>query len=291
MFAPVLVSLRPRQWIKNSIIFAALLFGGKYAAAGPWAWTLLTFALFCLISSGCYLINDVVDAEKDRLHPIKRLRPVASGLLPKDVAVGLGFSFTFLGVVGGFGINLPTGLAGFAYAGLSLAYTGWLKKVVLLDVLTIAAGFVLRAMAGALAIQVKISPWLIVCTVQLALFMALAKRRCEILNLGAGAGNHRPVLDAYSPALLDQLIAVVTSTTVIAYSLYTISDRTHLVLRTQYLPLTIPFVVYGVFRYLYLIHRESGHGQPEVLLLTDRPLLLSVALWGLTCWIIIALAR
>jgi 4-hydroxybenzoate polyprenyltransferase len=148
-----------------------------------------------------------------------------------------------------------------------------------------------RAIAGAVAIDVQISPWLIVCTVQLSLFLALAKRRCEIIRLGTQAANHRAVLTSYTPALLDQLIAVVTSSTVIAYSLYTIAERTHEQLGTRYMPLTIPFVVYGIFRYLYLIHHESAESQPENLLLTDRPLLFCVALWALACVIIIALAH
>jgi 4-hydroxybenzoate polyprenyltransferase len=196
-----------------------------------------------------------------------------------------------IGVLGCFLLDPLTGLVGGCYLVLGLLYTSWLKKVVLLDVLAIAAAFVLRAIAGATAINVQISPWLIICTVQLSLFLALAKRRCEIVSLGDEAANHRTVLEAYSAGLLDQLIAVVTSSTVIAYSLYTINERTINVLGTRYMPLTIPFVVYGIFRYLYLIHKESTHGQPDVLLLTDRPLLICVALWGLACLALIVLAH
>jgi len=287
----ILVGLRPRQWIKNLVVFAALLFSGTYAQLGPLERTAAVFGLFCMISGGCYLVNDVSDAENDRRHPQKRFRPVAAGLVPKNVALATGLALAVIGVIGSFCIDILAGAAALSYVALGILYTGWLRRVVLLDVLGIAAGFVIRAIAGAVAIPVEISPWLIVCTVQLSLFLALAKRRCEFANLGADAVNHRVVFAAYSEVLLDQLIAVVTSSTVVAYSLYTISERTIQQLHTHYMPLTIPFVVYGVFRYLYLIHRESSHGQPEVLLLTDRPLLACVALWGLACIAIIALAQ
>lgn len=287
----LLLSLRLRQWIKNFVIFAGLLFSGKYRELEPLGRVLLAFGFFCLLSGGCYLINDAMDAEKDRRHPLKRLRPVAAGAVPRWVALAVGLLLTGVGIAGCFLLGWWTAMLALGYFFLGTLYTVWLKEVVLLDVLAIAAGFVLRALAGAVAIPVPISPWLIVCTVQLALFLALAKRRCEMVSLGSNAGDHRGVLTEYSTALLDQLIAIVTSSTVIAYSLYTISDRTYHQLGTAYMPLTIPFVVYGVFRYLYLIHRESANSQAEAVLMTDRPLLLCVALWALTCMVLIGWGR
>lgn len=291
MFRAILLSLRPRQWLKNFLIFAALLFSGKYGEFDPVARTAAAFAFFCLLSSGAYLLNDASDVARDRLHPTKRLRPVAAGVVPGRLALFLGLALMAGGVAGCFLLNRMTGLAGVVYVLLASLYTSWLKNVVLLDVLVIAGGFVVRAVAGALATNVEISPWLIVCTVQLALFLALGKRRCEIVSLGTGAANHRNVLSHYSATLLDQLIAVVTSSTVIAYSLYTISDRTHQQLGTNYMPVTIPFVVYGIFRYLYLIHKGRPESQPENVLLTDWPLLLCVMFWGLACFAVIVSAR
>jgi 4-hydroxybenzoate polyprenyltransferase len=279
-----LAAMRPRQWSKNLLLFAGLVFAAKLGDATRWLEALLAFAAYCAASSAAYLVNDVRDAEHDRAHPVKRFRPVASGELPARTALvlaGLLAGAAFAGVAV-LGLGSVGFLAGFLL--LQAAYTAGLKHVVLIDVLAIAGLFVVRASAGAEAVDVRISPWLLICTGLLALFLALAKRRAELVLVGAEETPGRPVLEGYSLALVDQLVTVVAASTVIAYSLYTFTARD-----SKAMMATVPFVVYGVFRYLLLLHRHDLGEEPENVLLADVPLLLTIAAWAATCATILAL--
>ena len=281
------MSLRPEQWTKNLFVFAGVLFGGRLVDLQATLLAVGTFVAFCALSGAVYLFNDVADRAGDQHHPLKRSRPVASGELSPTMAL---IAAGFLGVAGiqGAALMRPVlGLVAGAYLALLLIYSVALKHVVIVDVLTIAAGFVLRAVAGAVAVAVPISQWLLVCTTLLALFLALSKRRHELTALAADATDHRRILEEYSPYLLDQMIAVVTASTLIAYSVYATSAETAARLGTNRLGLTIPFVLYGIFRYLYLVHQKRGGGSPAALLLTDRPLLTCVALWALSVALIL----
>jgi 4-hydroxybenzoate polyprenyltransferase len=279
-----LVALRPRQWTKNLLLFAGLLFAAKLGETSLWPEACIAFVAYCAASSAAYLANDVRDAVHDRDHPVKRLRPVASGELPARVALGL----AALLAVAALGLTLYNGLGSLAFMAaflaLQAAYSLKLKHVVLIDVLAIAALFVLRAGAGAEAVDVRISPWLLICTGLLALFLALGKRRAELVLVGAEETPGRPVLEGYSLALVDQLVSVVAASTVIAYSLYTFTARD-----SKAMMATVPFVVYGVFRYLLLLQRRDLGEEPENVLLTDPPLLLTIAAWAATSAAILAL--
>ncbi len=283
----VLVSIRPDQWTKNVLIFAGLLFGRQLFNAQAVLSASAAFVIFCALAGTVYLINDVLDRESDRLHPLKAKRPIASGALSVPSAMVAACLLAGTALVGAFKLSTTFGLVAAGYLALLSLYSGLLKQTVILDVLTIAIGFVLRAIAGAVAVNVEISHWLLVCTVLLALFIALAKRRHELTLLGDGAPSHRSILGEYSPYLLDQMIAVVTASTLVAYVFYTISPETQRKFGTQWLGLTIPFPLYGIFRYLYLVHQRAGGGSPADLLLTDRPLLACVALWALSVVIIV----
>jgi 4-hydroxybenzoate polyprenyltransferase len=283
----LLISLRPGQWTKNLVIFAGLLFGRRLFDRTAVGEAVAAFAVFCLLSGVVYLVNDLADRESDRQHPLKAKRPIASGALPAGVAIGAAAAFSASALVAAFAIGRPFAAVAVAYLVLQLAYSAALKHLVIIDVLTIAIGFVLRAVAGAEAVHVEISHWLLVCTILLALFIALAKRRHEIVLLAGGASSHRPILGEYSAYLLDQMIGVVTASTLISYIFYTISPETQAKFDTQWLGLTIPFPLYGIFRYLYLVHQREGGGSPADLLLTDRPLLACVALWALAVALII----
>ena len=234
-----------------------------------------------------YLINDVVDRESDRRHPLKAQRPIASGDLSPRMAVGVAVVLAIAALGVAFWLGRPFGLVSLAYVGLQACYSFWLKHVVIMDVLTVAIGFVLRVVAGAVVVSVPISQWLLVCSVLLALFLALSKRRHELVLLADGAVEHRRILGEYSPYLLDQMIGVVTASTLIAYIFYTISPETVSKFGTELLGVTIPFPLYGIFRYLYLVHRKEGGGSPAEMLLTDRPLLACVALWAVLVVLII----
>ena len=283
----LLLSLRPGQWTKNLFVFAALVFAERLGDGVAIARTVLAFAVFCALSGAVYLINDVFDREQDRIHPLKASRPIASGALSPGIAL----TFAAILAVGALAVALGLGLQFFemaaAYVVLLIAYSALLKNIVILDVLTIAAGFTLRASAGAAAIGVPISHWLLVCTMLLALFIALSKRRHELTLLTGSATDHRPILSDYTPYLLDQMISVVTASTLIAYAFYTISPETTLKFGTDLLSLTIPFPLYGILRYLYLVHQRDQGGSPAELLLNDRPLLACVALWALSVILII----
>ena len=278
----VFLSLRPAQWSKNLLVFAGLLFGRRLFDPVAVLDAASAFAVFCVLSGVVYLVNDIGDRDSDRRHPLKAQRPIASGALPVPVAVGVALALGAAGLAAAYVIGPAFAAVAAGYLALQVLYSLLLKHIVIIDVLTIAIGFVLRAVGGAVAVQVEISHWLLVCTILLALFIALAKRRHEIVLLSGGAASHRPILGEYSPYLLDQMIGVVTASTLISYIFYTISPETQAKFGTAWLGLTIPFPLYGIFRYLYLVHQREGGGSPADLLLTDRPLLACVALWALT---------
>lgn len=279
-------SMRPKQWTKNLFVFAGLLFTlDQPHETSDFVKVGLAFVLFCLLSGAVYLINDIRDVEKDRKHPIKSNRPIASGALPINLAWSAALASMAVGLGGAFLLDLRFAEIAAAYAALLTTYSFFLKDLVILDVITIATGFVLRAAAGAVVIGVAISPWLLMCTVLLALFLGLAKRRAELVRVEAGMQNHRMSLEQYSIPLLDQLIGITAAATIIAYALYTFFSRTGEV--HEYLMVTIPFVIYGVFRYLLLIHNSEGTETPEMMLLGDKPLLIDVGLWALTSAIIV----
>jgi len=261
-------------------VLAGIVFGGRLLELTAGASALAAFAVFCGLSGAVYLFNDVADRHADQNHPLKRERPIASGQLAVSTAVGAGVILGAAGIAVGFAINTRFGLIAATYVCALLLYSVALKHVVIVDVLMIAAGFVLRAVGGAVAVDVPIGHWLLICTTLLALFLALSKRRHELMLLAEGAMDHRRILEEYSPYLLDQMIGVVTSSTLIAYTVYATSADTAERLGTGKLGLTIPFVLYGIFRYLYLVHQKRGGGSPAAMLLTDRPLLGCVALWA-----------
>src|SRR5437867_5888 len=288
----LLLSLRPGQWTKNLLVFAGLLFGNALVGRGLFdgptiARASAAFVIFCGLSGVVYLINDISDRESDRQHPVKSKRPIASGALSIRVALVAATLIAGGTLAAAAMIGRSFLLVAVSYLALLLLYSGPLKHIVIIDVLALAIGFVLRAVAGAVAVDVEISHWLLVCTILLALFMGLAKRRHEIVLLADGAASHRPILREYNPYLLDQMIAVVTASTLIAYIFYTISPETQQKFGTPWLGLTIPFPLYGIFRYLYLVHRREGGGSPADMLLNDRPLLACVALWALAVALII----
>jgi 4-hydroxybenzoate polyprenyltransferase len=285
--ALLLISLRPEQWTKNLVVLAGLLFGGGLTDPRAVLLALAAFAIFCALSGAVYLFNDVSDRDADQQHPLKRSRPIASGELPVRTAL---LAAGFLGAVAveaALLVSPSLGLVAGAYLTLLFVYSAALKNIVILDALTIAAGFVLRAVAGAVAVNVPISHWLLVCTTLLALFLAFSKRRHELTLLGEGAIGHRRILEEYTPYLLDQMVSVVTASTLVAYSFYATSPETTERLGTSKLGLTIPFVLYGIFRYLYLVHQRRGGGSPAALLMADRPLLACVALWALSVGLIL----
>jgi len=280
-------ALRPKQWTKNGLVLAALLFAHQFRDPHRVGVAVLAFILFCALASSVYLVNDVCDLEEDRRHPRKRHRAVASGLISPATALGTAVLLALVALVGFFLINAPTGYLAVSYVLLQIAYTLWLKHVVIVDVLAVAGGFVIRAALGATAIEVEISPWLLICTILLALFLALSKRRQELQTWGPEAVNHRRILGEYTPYLLDQMIAVVTASTLMSYALYTISERTVTQLGTDKLAYTIPFVIYGIFRYLYLVHQREEGEAPDRVLLTDPPLLINVLLYAAAVVIIL----
>jgi 4-hydroxybenzoate polyprenyltransferase len=283
----LLVSLRPEQWTKNVVVFAGLGFGMRLFELPALLRTVAAFVVFCALSGVVYLVNDVMDREADGRHPLKSKRPIARGDLSPGTALTAAAVLCAGALVGAFWLGTEFGAVAAAYVVMLGAYSAWLKHMVILDVLTLAIGFVLRAVAGALVIQVEIGHWLLVCTILLALFLALSKRRHELVLLSNGAADHRPILAEYSPYLLDQMIGVVTASTLMAYIISTISPEMVQKYGTDWLGLTIPFPLYGIFRYLYLVHRKEGGGSPTEMLLADRPLLVCVALWAVAVVMII----
>jgi len=282
----VVQSLRPQQWTKNLFVFAGVTFSHNLLT--PLAFTATAaFVIFCGLSGAMYLLNDLADYEKDRLHPRKQHRPIASGHLSREAALIAALFLLPATLSSAFLLSWKFGWVSVAYASLLILYSTWLKHLVIVDVLSVAIGFVLRAVAGAVVIDVEISPWLLICTILLALFLALGKRRHELLSLPGEAENHRSTLSEYSPAFLDQMVGVVTASTVTAYALYTMSPETTGKFQTRWLPITLPFVLYGVFRYLYLLYHRQLGGSPSELVLTDRPLLLNTFFWILTVVLLI----
>lgn len=285
--ALLFLSLRPEQWTKNLFVLAGLLFGHRLLDTESVVLAGMTFTIFCGLSGAVYLFNDVLDREADRVHPLKSSRPVASGALSPRVAVAAAGLLGLLALQAAILVRPALGVIAATYLVALGLYSTFLKHVVIVDVLMIAAGFVLRAVAGAVAVSVPISHWLLVCSTLLALFLALSKRRHELTLLADGATEHRRILQEYSPYLLDQMIGVVTASTLVAYAIYATSTETAERLGTDRLGLTIPFVLYGIFRYLYLVHQRRGGGSPAAMLLADRPLLLCVALWGVSVVLIL----
>lgn len=281
MLSALFKSMRPRQWSKNVFVLAAVVFDKKLLNPEAVGKSLAGMILFCLLSSSVYLINDILDAEADRNHPQKRNRPIASGKLPVSVAATAALLIIIITIPLSFLLSNLFGWIALVYFLVNLAYSTRLKHIPLIDVLIIAAGFVLRVAAGVSLIEVeRFSPWLYVVTTLLALYIGFGKRRAELTLLQNDANNHRRVLDGYNLALLDQLITIVSGTTIVAYSLYTFSAPN--LPDNHSMMLTIPFVIYGIFRYLYLIQVEQAGGAPEDIVLTDRPLQITVLLWGLS---------
>jgi 4-hydroxybenzoate polyprenyltransferase len=285
MFKALFKTMRPRQWTKNVFIFAALVFDKQLFVIDSFLRTLGGFALFCLISSSVYILNDLADIEADRQHPEKKNRPIPSGKLPVNAAWAAGILLVVIAL--GLGYLLSPSFAGVLslYFLINLAYSKWLKHVPIVDVLIIASGFVLRVGAGVTLINVeRFSPWLYVVMTLLSLFLGFGKRRAELALLAKGAGSHRKVLEGYTLPLLDQYILIVSGTTIVAYSLYTFSAPN--VPENHSMMLTIPFVVYTIFRYLYLVQVRQEGGAPEEVLLTDRPFQIAMGMWAVTVLLI-----
>ena len=280
-------SLRPEQWTKNLIIFGGLLFGQRLFDIHSVLYAAAAFVVFCALSGVVYLLNDVADRDADRRHPLKRHRPIASGELSASAALTAAAVIGTTALAVSFMLRREFGFFAVSYVALLALYSGPLKHVVIVDVLTIAIGFVLRAAAGAAVIDVPISNWLLFITILGALFLALSKRRHELVLLADDATSHRPILQEYTPYLLDQMISVVTASTLVAYAFYTVNAETVEKFHTTHLGLTLPFLIYGIFRYLYLVHQREGGGSPAAMLLNDRPLLVCVALWALSVALII----
>jgi 4-hydroxybenzoate polyprenyltransferase len=283
-------ALRPRQWTKNGLLFIALAFTLNLQDASLLVRTFGAFACFCALSSAGYLLNDVVDVEADRSHPTKRLRPIAAGQLPINLAVGVGIALAIVGLAGSFFIGLLFGVLALAYVLLTAVYSTSLKHLVLLDIFGLAGGFVLRAAAGAVAIDVPISPWLYIATLLGALLIALGKRRTELETLGVEAAvSHRRNLQSYSIEFIDQLILVISSAALMTYALYTFSAEN--LPKNHSMMLTIPVVLYGLFRYLFLVREGDIGAAPEDLLFRDRPLMAAVVVWALLAVILLYLGR
>jgi len=274
-------AMRPRQWTKNAFVFAALVFDRQLLHLTSLLHTFLAFLIFCFLSSSVYLFNDVMDIEADRNHPVKKNRPIAAGKLPIPVAIAAAIILILGSLTGAYFLSVELAVIALVYLLMNLAYSKWLKHIPLIDVMIIAAGFVLRVAAGVSVIHVeRFSPWLYVVTTLLALYIGFGKRRAEISVMGSSTGAHRKVLDGYSITFIDQMITVVSATTIIAYSLYTFSAPN--LPENHVMMLTIPFVLYGIFRYLYLIQMKNEGGEPEEILLHDHPLQATIVLWGLT---------
>ena len=290
MLKALIKTLRIRQWTKNGFVLMALVFDLKLKNLDAVERSVVGFLVFCLLSSAVYIINDIIDVEADRMHPTKRFRPIASGALPIRIAYIEAAVLLAIVAPAAFLLSPVFFLICLAYFLINLAYSNWLKQIPVLDVLILASGFVLRVGGGVSIIQVeRFSPWLYLVMMLLALYMGFGKRRTELQTLSESANQHRRVLDGYTIPFLDQLIVIVSSTTIIAYSLYTFSAPN--LPDDHSMMLTIPFVVYGIFRYLYLVQVKHVGGAPEELLLTDRPLQLAVFLCGLLIFLIFYVFR
>lgn len=281
LLASLLKLMRPKQWTKNAFVFGALFFAQRLFDLAAVASVLQTFLAFSLISSSVYVLNDLVDVEKDRLHPKKRLRPLASGAVSRKAGGILGVALLLVAMALAWNVGFPVLVIVASYFALNIAYSFGLKQVAMLDLFIIALGFVLRVLSGAYAIPVEPSPWLLLCTLLLALFLGICKRRSEFIVLQEGAAGHRKNLGEYSEKLLDQLIGIVAAVTIMAYSLYTLDSPVG-----SLMIYTIPFVIYAMFRYLFLVYRRDEGGEPAEILLGDRPFIASCLLWGLSAFVV-----
>ena len=283
MITALLKSLRPKQWTKNLLVFAGFLFtlngtGQSHSILR----VLAAFGLFCAISGATYIFNDAADVERDRQHPRKCKRPIASGAVPVKAAVVIAVLLVIAAVYVSFKLSFHFGLLAAGYLMLTSAYSASLKHIVIVDLFAIAAGFVLRAVAGAVVINVDISSWLLICTTLLALFLGLAKRRSEIITLEDGAFGHRKTLSEYNAPMLDQMLSITASAALMSYCLYTFTPLSKTGSSHPYMMMTVPFVVYGLFRYLLLVHTENAGGNPELVLLEDKPMLINIVLYVIT---------
>jgi 4-hydroxybenzoate polyprenyltransferase len=283
---PLLRAMRPQQWVKNAFVLAPLVFAHRLTDPQALGRALLLLAAFCAGASAVYLLNDIRDREADRNHPLKQRRPLASGALSVPLAASVAAVLAAAAIAGGYALGPRPLLYVLGFLALNSAYSWWLKHLVIVDVMVLAMGYLLRVEAGGAAIDVAVSSWLVLCTLLVALFLGFSKRRHELLLLAERAPAQRPVLSQYSPAFLDQMINVVTASTVLSYALYAISDES-LAKHGRGLLYTVPFVLYGVFRYLYLMYQQPGHANPTEEVLTDPPFLVNVALWSaLVLWVL-----
>jgi 4-hydroxybenzoate polyprenyltransferase len=281
------VSLRPYQWVKNTLVFGGLIFSHSMFQRNAVWQSIEAFVVFCIASSSVYLLNDLRDLEEDRRHPVKRLRPLASGALSPTLAATAMVLFFAGSMADAFRLRPAFGRVVVTYLALNVAYSLWLKRVVILDVMIVASGFVFRAIAGAVVIGVVPSPWLILCTMTLALLVGFGKRRHELTLLHEEAQNHRQSLEGYSEQFLDLMMAISAAAALVSYALYTMAEETVRRFGTRRLILTFPWVIYGIFRYLYLIHKRRGGGDPARLFVTDFPTLLNAALWvAVVCFVL-----
>ncbi len=280
MLREIFITMRPKQWYKNLVIFIGIAFSLNLLNINLWLIIISAFFIFCLLSGSIYLINDVLDIEKDRKHPKKRERPLPSGKLKSYQAIIAATTFTLIALVGSYIINLPFFIISLAFFLLIMLYSLYLKNFIIVDIMIISTGFVMRAVAGALAISVIVSPWLIICAFLLALFLALGKRRHELFLLGDKVNEHRQSLDSFSTEMLDQMIIITTSTLIMSYSLYTFFTGKLLMM------VTIPFAFYGIFRYLFLIHSKNMGGEPEMIF-KDKGMVLSIVLWALVVFLVL----
>jgi 4-hydroxybenzoate polyprenyltransferase len=275
--------LRPQQWIKNLFLFAGLIFSRSFHQFSNIRTECFAFASFCLLSSGIYIINDLADLRADKLHPVKSRRPIAAGRIRRNTAATIAVLLISVSLLAAYFIGRWFFLTALIYLAMMVIYSLKVKEVIILDVLFVAFGYVLRAVAGALAIRVEISSWLLLCTLLLALFLVISKRRAEIVSLGPDAPQHRKILGQYNLGFLDQMIAIVASACIVSYCLYTLAPETVAKFHTHNLIFTVPFVIYGLFRYLYLIFQGKRTDQPEKVVVTDPPILICLFLWIGTC--------
>ena len=275
MLKELLITMRPQQWYKNLVLFVSIIFSLNIRNLEMWPIVISAFFVFCLISGGEYIINDIIDREKDKKHPKKQKRPIASGRLKLNHALLFSIILIIGGLIVSYFINIQFMILSISYILLILLYSLILKHIIIVDILVISIGFVIRAIAGGVAINVFVSPWLIVCTFLVALFLAIAKRRHEVVLLGDEGKNHRKILSDYSTIVLDQMMSIATASLIISYSMYTfLSDN-------YYMMLTIPFAIYGIFRYLLLVHLSNFGGEAEMLF-KDRGMQICIVLWGVT---------
>lgn len=287
MIKEFIILMRPRQWIKNLIVFAALIFAQKLSNPEALLKTIFAFICFCIISGCGYVFNDILDVERDKAHPQKKTRPLAAGRIKILPALLLSIILVSATLLLSFLYIYQFGLVILGYFLLTICYSLFLKNIVIIDVIALAFGYVLRVVGGVVIIEVNISLWLLICTTLLALFLGLGKRRHEIVLLEENAPTHRAILKEYTPSFIDGMISAVTGSTIIAYALYTIDPKVQEKLGTIFLPLSIPFVLYGIFRYLYLVYQKSAGGNPDVDIIKDKPMLLNIMLWIIAVIIIV----